>query len=677
MPNLESPVFQPGNPARILLPSETITACAERVLFADTLAEKLRLSPGSPPDDDPPRPALRSLVEPIRPATLRLRPSGSRERAKFPSLAQLGHEDSRGRLFHFFANHELLAAELMALALLRFPDAPAEFRRGLFETLREEQLHTRWYVERMTACGVEFGSHPLSRFFWDAVAPMDSPLDYVTRLSLTFEQANLDYTRHYAAALREIGDDASAKLLERIYHDEIQHVGYGLRWFRQWKAPGQSDWVAYRGALHFPLSPSRAKGNVDFNSAGRIDAGLDSEFVRELALFERSKGRVPRVFWFNPDAEDAIARGPGYQGKQGVVRFVADLECLALFLARRDDIVLLRHAPRREYLERLKREGFDLPEIEIVAGETALAPDSLTRQRKLSELRPWAWEPRSETLLAPLRKNLPANAKPVVWSDATRGLFSKYAQMTRWPEWEGENSGDSPWRSHPCASAEEAAEARAAIDASFGGAVRAVEKAAISAAGRGLAFDETGLDQRSDPVSSPIQPCSIEPWAERVFDFSVQYEMEAAGLRRLAFLRQIVDARGRYHGTIWSPKVCAGLDPDLARYLMETALPRYEPGAAFPVSLEAWLREVDYRGPVGVDAFIFRDPRDGSLRHRIVCEVNPRYTMGRLTWELSRRVVPGRVLRFEIVKKGAADDGSLALTDLETARDWVARLTIG
>jgi uncharacterized ferritin-like protein (DUF455 family) len=674
------------------MPTETLTDYAERVLFAESLEEKLRVTASvdcGPTTESGRVPSM--AVEPGRPAALRFRDPDSGERSKFPSLAQLTDDECRGRLFHFFANHELMAAELMALALLRFPDAPPDFRRGLMETMREEQLHTRWYVERMRDCGVEFGSHSLSRFFWDSVAPMETPLDYVTRLSLTFEQANLDYTRHYAAALREVGDEASARLLDRIYRDEIQHVGYGLRWFREWKRPGQSDWEAYSRALPFPLSPSRAKGNgAVFNESGRIEAGLDADFVKELALYERSRGRTPNVFWFNADAEEAMARGlngGGYQATKGVLRFVADLEPLAIFLSRRDDLLLVRREPRREYLERMRALGFDLPEFEVVAGETALVADSLTRQRKLHDLRPWGWEPRSAALLEPLRENLPSTVSPPPWTEAIRSRFSKAAQMARFALWE---PGDDTWRSYPCETAEEIDAARAAIRETHGGDMRAVVKAAHSAAGRGLRLDDpTGSDRRSDPVRS--EPVVVEPWADRVFDFSVQYEMGGEGLRLLGFCRQIVDARGRYRGTQWSPKFCRGLDADLARFLMEVALPRYEEGTPFVSDLAAWLAEAGYRGPVGIDAFVHRDA-GGDLRHRVMCEVNPRHTMGRLTWELSRKVAPGRSVRFEIVKRDAVPPGdvevgldergrlargSVWLNDPGVALDWAARLTVG
>lgn len=45
-------------------------------------------------------------------------------------------------MFHFLTNHELLAAELMALVLLKFPDAPKDYRAGVYEAMREEQMHT-------------------------------------------------------------------------------------------------------------------------------------------------------------------------------------------------------------------------------------------------------------------------------------------------------------------------------------------------------------------------------------------------------------------------------------------------------------------------------------------------------------------------------------------------------
>ena len=38
-------------------------------------------------------------------------------------------------------------------------------------------------------------------------------MDYVAGLSLTFEQANLDFARHFSNCFAEVGDADSAKLL--------------------------------------------------------------------------------------------------------------------------------------------------------------------------------------------------------------------------------------------------------------------------------------------------------------------------------------------------------------------------------------------------------------------------------------------------------------------------------
>ena len=112
-------------------------------------------------------------------------------------MHRLEKKEERGRLLHFFANHELLATELMALVLLKFPDAPATFRKGVLQTLKDEQEHTRLYLARMKACGIEFGALPVSGYFWRCVAPMENPIDYVAGLCLTFEQANLDFAQRF------------------------------------------------------------------------------------------------------------------------------------------------------------------------------------------------------------------------------------------------------------------------------------------------------------------------------------------------------------------------------------------------------------------------------------------------------------------------------------------------
>ena len=168
-----------------------LSAFAERILFGEDLDEKL-LSPEAVTDLLPRR--IEALpAYPGRPQELRLQGDGPRHKVAFPGLHELENARTRGHVLHFFANHELLALELMALMLLRFPEAPTSFRMGIFRTMVEEQGHLRMYREQMERAGVAFGEIPVNAFFWRVLRDVESPLAFVTGMSMTFEQANLDF----------------------------------------------------------------------------------------------------------------------------------------------------------------------------------------------------------------------------------------------------------------------------------------------------------------------------------------------------------------------------------------------------------------------------------------------------------------------------------------------------
>ena len=157
---------------------------AEQVLFSTTLAEKL-----SCPDhitDEKPGTELVTPAAPGRPKALQFKATGE-ARDSFPGTRNLERESERGKLLHFFANHELLATELMALVLLKFPEAPAAFRKGVLQTLKDEQEHTQLYLQRMKQCGIQFGDLPVSGYFWRSVSGVMSRTSVcMTMASTTF-----------------------------------------------------------------------------------------------------------------------------------------------------------------------------------------------------------------------------------------------------------------------------------------------------------------------------------------------------------------------------------------------------------------------------------------------------------------------------------------------------------
>ena len=626
---------------------------AERVLFATSLEEKLQ-SPAVITDEQPGS-AIVSPAAPGRPRELIFKATGT-ARGEFPGTRHLEQADERGRLLHFFANHELLATELMALVLLKFPDAPAAFRKGVYETLKDEQEHTRLYMERMKSCGIEFGAIPVSGYFWRAVSGMESPMDYVAGLSLTFEQANLDFARHFSACFGEVGDADSAKLLQKIYRDEIGHVAYGLKWFRRWKNPSESDWEAFCRQLKFPLSPARAKG-FSINVEGRRAAGLPLDFIENLNVFSQSKGRTPTVFVFNPLTEARIAGGKRFSPRKHQAQLVRDLTNLPQFLCRQDDIVLVERRPSVHFLSGLKEAGFTIPEF-----AESVAP---LVDRKLGALRPWAWGPDSVELFKPLFPNLTeqGRAPDVCFNDRIATLYSK-AWSAAFLKRIISKSGMVAWlcldteigvavKSVPAA-----LEAIAAIRAR--GHHKVVLKESVGVAGSNSIrlFEPEILEKQLCWIANAVdsgQEVVVEPWLERAMDFSAQLEMSAAGLKLCGYTGLINDAKGQFQANWAEPKHERAFPSAVLSALGVTPRAGNEIQIFFTnlfAALEKELRLANFQGPLGIDCFVYRDAA-GAMRLKPVVEINPRYTMGRLTVELMKRVCQGSYGLFRLVNQVA------------------------
>ena len=631
---------------------------AEHVLFATTLEEKLQ-SPQLIIDAHPGSP-LAVPETPGRPPELRFK-SHNAAKEQFPGVRGLENARDRGRLLHFFANHELLATELMALVLLRFPDAPAAFRRGVLQTLKDEQEHTRMYIRRMQECGIHFGELPVSSYFWRAVSGMQNPMDYVAGLSLTFEQANLDFARYFARGFAAVGDADTAALLERVYHDEIGHVAYGLKWFRRWKSPQESDWEAFCHQLKFPLSPQRAKG-ISLNIAGRRACGLEQAFIDEINVYSHSKGRTPNVYVFNPFAEGRIAQGKAFTPGKHQALLGRDLKNLPQFLCRQDDIVLVEKRPAVHFLSHLKSAGFPLPEF-VELEEQRIKSGSAVAHRKLGSLRPWAWGPDSVELLGALFPQVTGERRTAEQSFNERiaELYSK--------SWSADilrsvlsNRQGEPWL---CTEQEVGVAARTVKGAleevatiRARGHHRVVLKQALGLAGQNSLrlWEPELLDPQLRWIQHAVESgreLIVEPWLERELDFSIQLEMSVEGLKLRGYTGLINDRKGQFQANWAAPNYSRTIPGAVIRLFPEQKdiVIRIQALYAEVFSvLEGRLHDAGYRGPVGIDAFVYRASESGC-RLKPIVEINPRYTMGRVTLELMKRTCPGAHGLFRLVNR--------------------------
>jgi uncharacterized ferritin-like protein (DUF455 family) len=269
--------------ARRAPPPGTVERWAWDYVLSVDLEHKLR-----PPEvpstwEAAPAPARR-IARPGRPAGLSL----SEHAPKSPGPEALRKPARRAQLVHAFLHHELQAAELMAWALLAFPETPRAFRGGLIHIALDEIRHMTLYADYLASLGFRFGDFPVRDWFWTRVPGAASPAHFVAVMGMGFEGGNLDHTARFAERFRAVGDLDGAALQERVCAEEVPHVRFGVRWFRRFTAATDFDtWVRH---LPPPLSPVVMRGRP-MNRRDRARSGLAEPFLDALAAwFDRAPG---------------------------------------------------------------------------------------------------------------------------------------------------------------------------------------------------------------------------------------------------------------------------------------------------------------------------------------------------------------------------------------------------
>lgn len=254
----------------------TLERWAWDYVLTTSLATKLAPEPaGARPAAAPPRAIV--LSAPGRPPELRPR----EEKRKTPKPAALRDPAKRAEVLHTFLHHELQAAELMAWALLAYPDAPQGFRRGLLSIFGDEVRHLNLYREHLETLGCPYGTHPVNDWFWKRV-PGPTPAHFVARMGIGFEGGNLDHGARFTQAFADAGDARAAEIQALIVREEEAHAAFALHWFRELTGGlGFDQWRAY---LPEPISPLMTRG-LPINFEARRRAGYPEDFLAALAAW--------------------------------------------------------------------------------------------------------------------------------------------------------------------------------------------------------------------------------------------------------------------------------------------------------------------------------------------------------------------------------------------------------
>ena len=205
---------------------------------------------------------------------------------RMPGRRRGGSRANRIAMLHAFAHIEFVAIDLAFDAAGRFGRGqPPGFVSDWLSVGADEAMHFALLERRLKALGSFYGALPAHDGLWEAAeATRHDLLARLAIVPMVLEARGLDVSPSTIARLDAAGDGASARVLARIYADEIRHVGVGSSWFGRLcdsqgiAAAGHWQMLVkqhFRGALKPP-----------FNDSARSKAGLPREFYASLASGE-------------------------------------------------------------------------------------------------------------------------------------------------------------------------------------------------------------------------------------------------------------------------------------------------------------------------------------------------------------------------------------------------------
>ena len=216
---------------------------------------------------------------PARPGRPELLPA-----SRMPKRGKAGSERNRIAMLHALAHIEFAAIDLAFDLVGRFGALfPPEFVDDWIQVGADEAMHFALLGRRLRALGCCYGDLPAHDGLWEAAeATAGDVLGRLAVVPMVLEARGLDVTPETVARFEAAGDHRSAAILERIYRDEIRHVGAGTKWFKKVcesrRLAAVPEWkrlikTYFRGTLKPP-----------FNDSARGEAGLSRDFYAGVAL---------------------------------------------------------------------------------------------------------------------------------------------------------------------------------------------------------------------------------------------------------------------------------------------------------------------------------------------------------------------------------------------------------
>lgn len=150
-----------------------------------------------------------------------------------PKKKGLSTAEGQARMLHDLASIELQAMELGLRTLVEFPEAPTGFREELHAVTVSESQHLRMCLEGISDLGFKWGDWPIHCGLWSAVSSEDTLLDRILIVHRYLEGSGLDAGSTIIRRLDTSETKNVRSIVEQINREEIGHVDFGSRWYRE------------------------------------------------------------------------------------------------------------------------------------------------------------------------------------------------------------------------------------------------------------------------------------------------------------------------------------------------------------------------------------------------------------------------------------------------------------
>ncbi|MDH5654565.1 MAG: ferritin-like domain-containing protein [Spirochaetia bacterium] len=196
----------------------------------------------------------------------------------------LNHREGIGAFIHALTHIEFEAIHLGLDVIFRFRNMSEDFYSDWINLTEEECTHFELLNGHLKEFGYQYGDFPVHAELWElARLSKNSLLERMAVVPRMAEARGLDVSPSMQNRLRKAGYLKTEKILQKIYEDEIGHVGIGSKWFAALcEEKKQNSFDTYISILHkYGFTELRKP----INREARLAAGFTE---KELDYFETS-----------------------------------------------------------------------------------------------------------------------------------------------------------------------------------------------------------------------------------------------------------------------------------------------------------------------------------------------------------------------------------------------------